>query len=202
MLWPANLPAIRFIRLGVPRSAASYHNSHAPSNPAVNPMRAAPIASLLIFAGAALAQPKSREVPVTGEAQLKLAAIDRLMLDYLAREKAPGAAVAVTKDGRLVYARGFGWAEPEHKSPVQPASLFRIASVSKAITAAAICQLVERGQLKNATRSGNSSNLKNRRIWTNAGSGSRSATCSTTPEASTAARMATRCSARLRSPRR
>jgi CubicO group peptidase (beta-lactamase class C family) len=45
---------------------------------------------------------------------------------------------------KLIYARGFGWADRDTKEPVEPASLFRIASVSKPITAVAILQLVGR----------------------------------------------------------
>ena len=54
----------------------------------------------------------------------------------------------MTKDGRLVYARGFGYAVVDPQQPVQPTSLFRIASVSKPITAVGVLQLVDRGRLK------------------------------------------------------
>jgi N-acyl-D-amino-acid deacylase len=47
-----------------------------------------------------------------------------------------------------VYARGFGHADVEKQEPVRPASLFRIASVSKPVTAAAVLHLVEKGRLK------------------------------------------------------
>ena len=55
----------------------------------------------------------------------------------------PGGAVAVVKDGRLILARGYGWADVESHEPVAPDSLFRIASLSKSLTAAAILKLVE-----------------------------------------------------------
>ena len=63
------------------------------------------------------------------------------------QEKPPGAALAVARHGRLVYARGFGLADREGTEPVEPRSLFRIASISKPITATAIMQLVERQKL-------------------------------------------------------
>ncbi len=85
---------------------------------------------------------------MTGKAVSELAVLDKLALDFLEEHKPPGMAVAIAKDGRLLYARGFGYADRERKSPVQPTSLFRIASVSKAITSAAVCQLVDRGKLK------------------------------------------------------
>ena len=69
--------------------------------------------------------------------------IARIMHDF----DIPGAAVAVVRHGRLVYARGFGMADREAGTPVQPDSLFRIASVSKPITAVAVLKLVEDGLL-------------------------------------------------------
>ena len=85
---------------------------------------------------------------VTGQAVPKLAAYDDLMTRFMREHKPPGAALAVTYHGRLVYARGFGHADLEKQEPVQPAALFRIASVSKPFTATAVMRLVEQGRLK------------------------------------------------------
>jgi CubicO group peptidase (beta-lactamase class C family) len=74
---------------------------------------------------------KSFDEPM--EAQLKL--------------KTPGGALAVAKDGRLVYAKGFGLGDVVNKAPVEPTSLFRIASLSKPITAVAVLKLVQDGKL-------------------------------------------------------
>jgi len=87
------------------------------------------------------------EIVKTGVEVPSLAPFDVLMTTFLAEHKVPGAALAVTRNGRLVYARGFGFADVDAKEPVQPDSLFRIASVSKPITAVAILQLVEKGKL-------------------------------------------------------
>lgn len=87
------------------------------------------------------------EISVTGREEGRLAPLDRLMTTFLADHEVPGAALAVTRDGRLVYARGFGLSHPERGTPVEPTSLFRIASVSKPLTAVATLQLVERGKL-------------------------------------------------------
>ena len=54
-----------------------------------------------------------------------------------------GASIAVAKDGRLVFAKGIGYADVEAKEPVEPRHLFRIASVSKLITATAIMKMTE-----------------------------------------------------------
>jgi CubicO group peptidase (beta-lactamase class C family) len=58
-----------------------------------------------------------------------------------------GASVAVAKDGKLVYAKGFGYANRENDEPMQPNNLLRVASVSKLITAVAVMKLVEDGRL-------------------------------------------------------
>jgi len=50
----------------------------------------------------------------------------------------PGGALAVVRDGRLILAKGYGLADVEAKVPVAPDSLFRIASISKPITAVAV----------------------------------------------------------------
>src|SRR5665648_41227 len=49
-----------------------------------------------------------------------------------------GASVAVARDGKLVYARGFGYASLDDSIPVEPYNRFRIASISKLVTAIAI----------------------------------------------------------------
>lgn len=72
---------------------------------------------------------------------------DRLIPDFIDKYDIPGGAVAIVKDGRLVFARGYGLADIGNAEPVQPDSLFRIASLSKPITAAAILTLVEDGKL-------------------------------------------------------
>lgn len=77
-----------------------------------------------------------------------LAPFDDLFTKFLKDNAVPGAAVAVTRNGKLVYARGFGLADVVGRTPVKPDSLFRIASISKPITAVAVMQLVERGKVK------------------------------------------------------
>ncbi|MDX1928796.1 MAG: serine hydrolase [Pirellulaceae bacterium] len=83
----------------------------------------------------------------TGTVVPELSSFDRMMHDFLSEHKVPGAAVAVTDHGRLVFARGYGYADLKEKQHVAPNSLFRIASISKPITAIAILQLVDQGKL-------------------------------------------------------
>lgn len=64
-------------------------------------------------------------------------AMDELMEPFMDKHAIRGATVAVAKDGRLIAARGYTRAEPDYE-PVLPTSRFRIASLSKTYTAAAI----------------------------------------------------------------
>jgi N-acyl-D-amino-acid deacylase len=85
---------------------------------------------------------------MTGQANSHLAPFDRLMTAFVEQHQAPGAALAGARHGRLIYARGFGYADRDKKEPVRPNALFRIASISKPLTAVAVLHLVERGKLK------------------------------------------------------
>lgn len=64
----------------------------------------------------------------------------------------PGAGFAVVYQGRLVAARGYGFADLEQQVPVEPGTRFLLASVSKSITAATILKLIENGKLRFADR--------------------------------------------------
>jgi N-acyl-D-amino-acid deacylase len=70
-----------------------------------------------------------------------------MMRSFMTENELPGSSLAVAKDGRLVYARGFGYADVEKQEPVQPDSLFRIASISKPVTSVAISRLIDAGKL-------------------------------------------------------
>src|SRR5205085_4688575 len=72
---------------------------------------------------------------------------DQVFSDMIRKYNIPGGAVAVMRDGKLVYARGFGYADVENKKPVEPDALFRVASMYKPITSAAIMKLIEEGKL-------------------------------------------------------
>jgi N-acyl-D-amino-acid deacylase len=100
-------------------------------------------------AGEALpnAEPGEHGILISGEVVTELAGFDQAMTELMVRWGLPGGQLAVAKDGRLALNHGYGLADVEAGEPVEPASLFRIASVSKAITAVAILTLVDEGQL-------------------------------------------------------
>src|SRR5687767_6014771 len=88
------------------------------------------------------------EIPISGAAVPGMGSYDQTITDFMRKYAIPGGAVAVLRDGKLIYARGFGYADVENKTPVQPDALFRLASVSKPITGVAIMKLVEDGKLR------------------------------------------------------
>lgn len=67
--------------------------------------------------------------------------------DFLRQWNLTGLTMSIVKNGRLVYAHGFGYSDREANQPVSPGQLFRVASVSKLITASAIMKLVERKEI-------------------------------------------------------
>ncbi len=82
----------------------------------------------------------------TGTAYAALKSFDDTLKTFMQARNISNGQVAVTTQGRLVLARGYTWAEPT-KVTAQPTSLFRIASISKPVTAAAIMRLVQEGKL-------------------------------------------------------
>jgi hypothetical protein len=82
----------------------------------------------------------------TGPHIPELARLDTNMQTVMQANAVPGGSLAVVKDGRLVLARAYGFAEVENGEPYQPDSLCRIASMSKLITAAAAVKLAEKGK--------------------------------------------------------
>ncbi len=76
-----------------------------------------------------------------------LAKIESKMKSYMEANGVPGVSVAITKDERLIFARGFGYADQEKAVKVNPVHRFRIASVSKPITSVAIMRLIQKGKV-------------------------------------------------------
>jgi CubicO group peptidase (beta-lactamase class C family) len=73
--------------------------------------------------------------------------IDGLVTDAMQEFSVPGVAVGVVKDGIVVHASGYGVRELGLTDPVDPRTMFRIASTTKAITTASLAILVDAGKL-------------------------------------------------------
>lgn len=80
--------------------------------------------------------------------QLSTEQVDALLKQSVAKFKVAGVAVGIVKDGKIVYAKGFGVKSIKGNSPVDEHTNFAIASNSKAFTALALAILAEDGKLK------------------------------------------------------
>ena len=77
----------------------------------------------------------------------KKAIAEKLIYHFMQEREIVGLGIAITKDERLVYARGFGYADQAEQLIINPSHLFRVASVSKALTGTTIMKMVEMGVL-------------------------------------------------------
>jgi CubicO group peptidase (beta-lactamase class C family) len=90
---------------------------------------------------------KAQTVPITGVSVPEMAAIDSAMSHFIKAWKIPGASIGMVYDQRLVYARGFGYADVDSNKLLYPTSVMRIASTSKSYTGICIMKLVQDGLL-------------------------------------------------------
>jgi serine beta-lactamase-like protein LACTB, mitochondrial len=86
----------------------------------------------------------AQQTPLTNDTRTRM---EDTVSKFMASTKAPGVAAAAVLNGQEVWSEGFGMADLENSVPVTPQTLFRLASVSKSITAIAAMQLWERHQL-------------------------------------------------------
>lgn len=73
---------------------------------------------------------------------------DRAVLAFMRKWDLTGASLAIMKDGNLIYAKGYGWADREDGELMEVRHILRIASISKLITATAVMKLWEQGRLR------------------------------------------------------
>lgn len=104
----------------------------------------APLA-LLLGACASQGDAQAPVAPATASADARQAQVDRLMAAYAG--DGPGASLLVLQDGKPLVRRGYGHANLEQVAAAGPATNYRLASVSKQFTAAAILLLAEDGKL-------------------------------------------------------
>ncbi|MEO8453309.1 MAG: serine hydrolase domain-containing protein [Gemmatimonadota bacterium] len=76
------------------------------------------------------------------------ARVDSLVEQIRVQREIPGIAVAVVRDGRVIKAAGYGFANLELRAPVTPRTRFGLGSISKQFTATAIMMLVEGGRVR------------------------------------------------------
>ncbi len=102
---------------------------------------------LLASAQASAPAPSTAALPASVADPQLAAAVDRAAGEVLAAGESVGFAVAIVENGRVRLLRGYGSADLEQRTPVRADTVFRIGSVTKEFTAAAVLLLAERGRL-------------------------------------------------------
>lgn len=103
-------------------------------------------ALLLLAANTAWAQfAESDPLDSTGFVQERLGKIDAVINAEIASGKIPGAVALVARNGKIAYFKSFGFADIDAQTPMQKDSIFRLASMTKAITSVGAMILYERG---------------------------------------------------------
>ncbi len=111
-------------------------------------MRLLAAALALLTTTAALAQPLPTAPPEQlGFSSEGLARIDRFFEGEIARNRVPGAIVAIARDGKLVYFKSFGYLDKAAGTPMPLDAIFNLASMTKPMTAVAGLTLNEEGRL-------------------------------------------------------
>ncbi len=91
---------------------------------------------------------RNKEKPVSLEGLEGVQKADALLHNLIAEHKIPGMAVTILRKGKTVLEKGYGYADIEKRIGVNPQqTVFRIASISKCITALALGKMVEEGML-------------------------------------------------------
>lgn len=99
------------------------------------------VLSFATLVGVSAGQPRAETKPAPDPAR-----IDALFGAFT--DRTPGCAAAVVRDGRTMYARGFGLADLSHRVPIGPDTVFEIGSVTKQFTAVAVLLLEADGKLR------------------------------------------------------
>jgi CubicO group peptidase (beta-lactamase class C family) len=113
-----------------------------------------PLSSTLLmrptYASALLATALATALATTAHAQDTRALVrytDSVATAAVAEHRTAGVSVAVVKNGRTILAKGYGFADLENDVPANPETVYRIGSITKQFTSAAIMRLMEQGKL-------------------------------------------------------
>ena len=74
--------------------------------------------------------------------------IDKTVRNFMQRFDVPGTSIAIAKDGKLIFAKGYGVMDKTTREAPGPNTMFRVASVSKPVTSVAIMKMIQDNQLK------------------------------------------------------
>jgi len=104
--------------------------------------------TLLTAASAVAQQDNSADPSSAGFIPERLARIDKAIEAEIASGKIPGAVALIVRNGTIVYHKSFGFADIDSQTPMETGSIFRIASMTKAVTTVAAMMLYEQGHFQ------------------------------------------------------
>jgi CubicO group peptidase (beta-lactamase class C family) len=90
--------------------------------------------------------------PAAGPIVPELAPLEQAMTNFLAAHSFEAGTLAVMKDSKLVFRQGYGWRDTNFTTVIHPDNLFRIASVTKMLTASSIYKLIAAGKISSNTK--------------------------------------------------
>ncbi len=99
--------------------------------------------SIITLFGQTLLPAKPETVGFSPE---RLKRIDQVINDLVESNQLPGAVVLIARNGKIAFHRAYGYSDRDAKKPMQPNTIFRIASQTKAITSLAVMMLFEEGK--------------------------------------------------------
>ncbi|WP_170266823.1 serine hydrolase [Brevifollis gellanilyticus] len=91
---------------------------------------------------------KAEEIPASGEERPDLATVDAAIRNFMVEKGIGAVTFALSKNGKILHDRAFGWADPKLKEPLKPGVKMRVASMTKPVVMAAIKTLITDGKLK------------------------------------------------------
>jgi CubicO group peptidase (beta-lactamase class C family) len=104
--------------------------------------------ALFVNASALRSQTQGAErLDASSRDRQRLARFEKQVDDFRTALKIPGMSVAIIKDQKLLWSKGFGFADLENRIPATPDTVFHLASITKTFAATLIMQLVEQGKL-------------------------------------------------------
>ena len=91
---------------------------------------------------------ETRGVALKPEVAGAIRVLDAWIAHEVAQREQPGLSIGIVHDQELIWSKGYGWADRDRKIPATPATLYRIASISKLFTSTAVMQLRDAGRLQ------------------------------------------------------
>jgi CubicO group peptidase (beta-lactamase class C family) len=143
-----NAKDLPLVNIELEGNAATFEIQGVPGTPTFKgTLEGSKIAGDFTQSGATFPFSLERAASGADAAKKELEGYDQLVQGMIDAWKVPGLAVAIVKDGQVIYEKGFGYRDTEKKLPVTPDTLFAIGSASKAFTTFVMGTLVDEGKL-------------------------------------------------------